>query len=445
VDSLCRRPLGMPRMLMIINFFPPAGGGGVYRPLSFVKYLARLGWDLTVITPRPGEFWISDPALEDEVPSQVRVVRTASLSGLRALGMLSHRRVGNQSRRSSRAFGALRRLGELFLVPDTYVGWVPFAVKEAARLIAAERFAAIYSTSPPDSSHLAALWIARRRSIPWIADFRDPWINLFLREPPTPLHRLLHERMERATARADLLLVTTEAQEEALRRRHPQSRVVRIPNGYDDEDFVRDAAVRPPAEPFTITHCGMLTLGRSVQPFLEGLALLARRAPEKAGVIRVAFIGARESANEESARRLGLGDTVRFEDNLPHREVIRRERESHILLLIKHDDERYRGLVPGKLYEYVGARRPILAIAPDGEARRLVVELRRGEVAAIGKPDDVAGKLERFYDRWRDGTLESAYSLGEVPEFSRRAQAERLAALIAELCAGAAKERKTCR
>ncbi|RJR29430.1 MAG: hypothetical protein C4574_03580 [Candidatus Latescibacterota bacterium] len=424
------------RLLMIVNFFPPAGGGGVYRPLSFVKHLSRLGWEITVVAPRPGEFWISDPGLEREVPPSVRVVRTASLSGLRVLRALRGGRGGSGSRRSSSGYGALRRLGEFFLLPDTYAGWAPFAAREAGRLASSKRFDAVYSTSPPDSSHLAAMGLARRHRIPWVADFRDPWINLRLRTPPTPVHRFLHERMERAAARADLVLVTTEAHEETMRRLYPECRVERIPNGYEEEDFPSEPAAVPPAEPFTVTHCGMLTLGRSVRPFLEGFAAFAKRAPAKAAATRVAFVGARESANEELAGSLALADRVRFEDNLPHREVVRRERESHVLLLVKHDDERYRGLVPGKLYEYIGARRPILAIAPEGEAARIVASMRRGEVASIGDPADVAAKLELLHDRWRAGTLESGYDLREAPERSRRAAAERFDALLAALVKG---------
>lgn len=421
-----------PRLLMIVNFFPPAGGGGVYRPLSFVKYLSRLGWDLTVVTPRPGEFWISDPELADQVPSAVRVVRTASLSGLRLLAAARGGGGGAGARRSSAGFGALRRLGELALLPDTYAGWIPFAFAAADRLAGSERFDAIYSTSPPDSSHLAARAVARRRRIPWVADFRDPVINLRLRDPATPLHRALLERMERSVERADLVLVTTEEQEEAVLRRNPRARVARIPNGYDEEDFAGEAAP-PPADAFTVTHCGMLTLGRSVRPFLEGLAIFARSSPERAAATRVSFVGARESANEEWARRLGLAQAVRFEDNLPHRAVVRRERESHVLLLVKHDDPRYSGLVPGKLYEYIGARRPILAVVPEGEAARIVRRLNRGEVAGIDRPAEVAARLDLLYDRFRSGTLERSYALGEVRELSRRAGAERLHALLLDI------------
>jgi glycosyltransferase involved in cell wall biosynthesis len=177
----------------------------------------------------------------------------------------------------------------------------------------------------------------------------------------------------------------------------------------------------------------MLTMGRSSKPFLEGLGVLAARAPGIAAAMRVVFIGPRESANEAWVRRLGLERFVAFEDTLSHREVIRRERESHVLLLIKHDDERYRGLVPGKLFEYIGARRPILAVAPEGEAADIVRELGRGEVAHIGSPEEVAAALERMYRLFRDGKLESSYRLDEAPGYSRRAGAERLNELLARL------------
>lgn len=419
------------RLLAIINFFPPAGGGGVFRPLSLVRYLSRLGWEVTVVTPRAGEFWINDPELEKKVPPDVRVVRTASLSGSRIVGSLAGKREAS-SRRSSSGFGILRKLGEFFLLPDTYIGWVPFAFRAARNLLSSEKFDAVYSTSPPDSSHIAAALVTRGK-IPWIADFRDPWINLRLRKPPTILHRTLHERLERMVMRADIVLVTTEAHEEAMRRCYPTSRIVRVPNGYDEEDFAESMEAPMTSRYFTIAHCGMLTLGRSAKPFLSGLDLFVRKAPTKAERIRVVFVGARESANEEWVARFGLQELVRFEDNLPHSEVVKLERRSHVLLLVKHDDERYSGAVPGKLYEYIGALRPILAIAPEGEAARLVRSLNRGEVASISSPQQIAEKLEHMFDLWCEGKLDQAYSLEERPEFGRMAQAEKVAELLSKI------------
>jgi glycosyltransferase involved in cell wall biosynthesis len=421
------------RLLMMINFFPPAGGGGVYRPLSFVKYLSRAGWEITVVTPKPGEFWISDPSLEKQVPSGVRVVRTSSMSAQRLLQKLRGRKRGGgpgesagAGSRPSGRFEKMRRLGEYFLLPDTYTGWRPFAVKEASRLCRRERFDALYSTSPPDSTQLAALEVASRFGIPWLADFRDPWISLYLRDPVSPMHRRIHEKMERrVTSAADTVTVTTKWQEETLRARIPSCNVVRIPNGFEEEDFAAgEGAASPPASgPMLITHCGMLTLGRRSRTFLEGLSRFFEEVPEARGDVEVEFIGARESENERLDGLGSLEGSVRFTDNMPHAECVEREMRSHVLLLVKHDDDRYNGLIPGKLFEYIGARRPVLALAPPGEAADIVGGLRRGEVAGPGDAEGVASALARLYRAHRAGELETVYDLSPRPEFSRRAAA----------------------
>jgi glycosyltransferase involved in cell wall biosynthesis len=385
-----------------------------------------MGWDITVITPKPGEFWISDPSLERQVPEGVRVVRTGSLSASRMLGMLRGGGAGQPAgARSSGGFEAMRKAGEFFLLPDTYTGWQPFAIKAASRLCREESFDALYSTSPPDSTHLAALKISSRFGIPWLADFRDPWISLYLREPVSSAHRAILEGMERRVALgADTVAVTTQWQRNELARKIPLCNAVRIPNGYDEEDF-RGEQEAPTDGPLRITHCGMLTLGRRSRVFLDGMSRFLESAPMARGNVKVTFIGARESVNEELAGT-GLEGDVLFEDNMPHAGCVERERSSHLLLLIKHDDMKYNGLVPGKLYEYIGARRPILALAPPGEAADIVKSLRRGETARPGDPGEVAAAIERIYSAYSSGRLDEAYDLSPRPEYSRRAAAESL-------------------
>jgi hypothetical protein len=421
------------RLLMMINFFPPAGGGGVYRPLSLVKYLSRMGWEITVVTPRPGEFWISDPSLEDQIPEGVRVVRTGSLSAGRVLGALRGMKSGGRAgARSSGRFELMRKSGEFVLLPDTYTGWRPFAAGAAMRLCREEEFDVLYSTSPPDSTHLAAMKVARNTGIPWLADFRDPWISLYLRDPVTPLHRRIHAGMEsRVLGGADTVTVTTRWQEVKISQLAPGCRVVRIPNGFDEEDFGKPSP-GPADSPLTITHCGMLTLGRKSRVFLEGLSRFLRSNPGAAGELRVSFIGARESENEVLGDA-SLSGVVSFEDNIPHADCVARERESHILLLIKHDDERYNGLIPGKLFEYIGARRPILALAPPGEAADIVSGLSRGEVAHPGDAEGVASAIAGMHAAWKDGSLEGRYDLSPRPDYSRRAAAESMHAELEAL------------
>ena len=129
-------------------------------------------------------------------------------------------------------------------------------------------------------------------------------------------------------------------------------------------------------------------------------------------------------------QRLQLEDVVSFRDPLPHSEILREQRAAHILLLVKHDNPRYDGLVPGKLYEYIGLRRPVLALAPPGEARDLVVSLRRGEVAAPSSIDEIERALRVMLAHHREGGVDSAYDLSPRPEFDRRRLVSGVAAVL---------------
>jgi glycosyltransferase involved in cell wall biosynthesis len=425
-------------LLMIVPFFPPMGGGGVYRPLSFVQHLPRYGWRTTVITPAGDAYWIRDESLVERVPADCRVIRTRTWS---AQAWLARGRRGQPSgKRSTRGFGAARKVAAAMLLPDSYVGWVPFAVRAALDVAARDPADAVYSTSPPESTHLAGLKVHRATGLPWVADFRDPWMNLHLLDVPSPLHRVMHRRMEkRVVTKANAVIVTTKWNARAMQETYPGAHVTRISNGYDGGEMRGLESATPPPRPLRIVHAGMLTQNRSATPFLEALARVITADPSLRGELAVEFIGPREDANEHSVVRLGLGDVVRFRDPLPHVDTLRAERAAHVLLLVKHADPRYDGLVPGKLYEYIGLGRPVLALAPPGEARDLVTSLERGEVAS---PSDVAAverALRTMLAHHRAGRLETAYDLSPHPEFDRAQLAGDLAAVLDRVAGGGAR------
>jgi glycosyltransferase involved in cell wall biosynthesis len=215
--------------------------------------------------------------------------------------------------------------------------------------------------------------------------------------------------------------------------------VTRIPNGFDGEAIAGVEAISPPPSgPLRVVHAGMLTQQRSAGPFLEALRQFLDRRPDARGAVDVEFAGAREDENERVLERLGLGACVRFVDTIPHAEALRRERTAHVLLLIKHTDPRYNGLVPGKLYEYIGVRRPVLALAPVGEARALVESLRRGETADPGDVPAISRAIERMFDLHRAGSLDAHYDLSPRPELERSRQAAALAALLDRMTEGRA-------
>jgi glycosyltransferase involved in cell wall biosynthesis len=418
----------MKDILMIVPFFPPNAGGGVYRPLGFVKYLGRCGWRPTVVTMDPDSYWIKDESLVDDIPPGCDVHRTTTMSGQAVLSALRRGARRGTQVRSSRRFGLLRKIGAATLIPDTYIGWYPFALSAGLRILRDKNIGAIYSTSPPETSHLVAWRLHRMTRIPWVADFRDPWMNLYLLPTPTALHRRVHEALESGVCRHASVVVTSPWHRDILVAKYPRiGRVTLITNGYDPSHIEAVSGIRPATDRFQIVHAGMLTQTRTAVPFLKAVRVFMDEVPDAADKCRVIFLGPRESMNEASVRELGLSSVVSFRDTVSHAETLKIERASHILVLIKHTSPVYDGIVPGKLYEYIGLERPVLALVPEGEAGDIVMRLRRGEVVSQNAPAEIAAKIKLMYQKHINGTLETDYDLSPVNDYRRDVLARRLA------------------
>jgi glycosyltransferase involved in cell wall biosynthesis len=418
------------RALLIAYFFPPLGGAGVQRTAKFAKYLPRSGWNTTVLTVASGDYWMHDSTLLADLPSGQEVLRTRSITGVGLFGGLERllgRRGGSSRRRSVLR---LARLAQWILIPDTYVGWVPFAARAAAARLRRGDVDLLYTTSSPDSAHLVGLLLGRR-TVPWVADFRDPWTRRLTFEPPTPFHRRLHEWLEdRVLESADRIIVTSERTAAEFRARHPRlpaSKIVTITNGFDEDDFAGGPPVaftRP-----TLVHTGQLTGRRTIEPLLSGLAALAAKDPEGKCGLSVLLIGPREAENEERVRRRGLEHVVRFLEPMPHREVIRFQQGATALLLLEGGDERGRLILPGKVFEYLASRRPILAIAPGGAVHDLLQPLGQALFASPEDPTAIASAL----DAVRRGDLPQPCDPAALNCFSRLELTGRLARLFDEV------------
>ncbi len=422
------------RFLMVAYFFPPMGDGGVFRSLKLARYLPARGWSPRVLCGRPEDYWLRDDSLLDELPPDLDVTRVGGLTGqglLRRLRRSGGGGTGGGSSRSSGLFRLLRRLGDTLLLPDSYAGWIGPALRAGRKILEQGDVELIYSSSPPDSSHLVARRLAAESGLPWVADFRDPWFNLHLKSPPSPLHAAWHRRAEAKVLREAQVVAVTEGW-----RRHYADLTARPPrlirNGFDPADFAElgESAVGMGGDEIHLLHTGKLSLTRSARPFFAGLALLLERRPELRRRLRVTFLGLRESDNENAADELGLGDLVQFADPVSHAESVARQAATDILLLIKHDDPRYRNLIPGKFYEYVAAGPPILAMTPAGELESLMDEYELGWTCRLDAAAVAAGLAAAV-----DAVVAGDGKRRPAPaEFTRTAQAAAMGALFDELC-----------
>ena len=403
------------RVLIVSMYWPPAGGAGVQRPLKLSGHLAELGFEVHVLAPDDSKWLHRDPTLR--TPPGV-IVHRATNHGPRSRRPAEELR-GRRGldRFRVRASLAARQL----LVPDAAVLWNLTSVPAARRIVRSHRIDVVLTTSPPGSVHFVGAAAARTTGVRWVADLRDSLA--------THVHRRHDVRGEQALARlvarrADAVVCASHAIAEETRSLRPRGPVVEIGNGCDFEDFAGLPYRR--ADRFRVTHAGSFFGRRDPRPFLDALA----RAD---GDVLARFVGDFRSADREYAERLRLGDRLELIPYLPRQDVLALQRDSEaLLLLIPEADGRGKGVLSGKVFEYLAAERPVIAAVPtDGEAAELLRSTGAGLVAAPDDVDGLADAVGELENRWRAGDLDGAPLSPDVRRrLSRRARAEELASLL---------------
>ncbi len=432
------------RLLLLSYFYPPLAGGGVHRALGFTRWLPEHGWDCTVVCAGPEDYWVRDETLEGRIPPATEVIRVPGGSALSAwLGLargLGRGRREPAGRRSGAVFGGLRELSSWMLLPDSYVGWAARARRATASRLERGDVAAVLSTSPPDSVHLAAAPLARRFRLPWIADFRDPWVGLHYRRPPTSWHAARQRELERRVLRgADLVLSVTRTHADDLERDAATrpGRVVHLPNGYEPDVSPREPVRRDP-EHFKLVFTGTLSLMPDAETLFEALHQLFARRPEARRRIRARLAGPFEAEYEDRAVALGLKGIVELSGPVAHAEARALQRGADLLML--WTPRGYRNCVPGKVYEYLDSGRPLLALLEPGDELAEMVLRGGGVRLAPGDREGLSAEIERRYLAWKEdrGALVHSHRPEWLEEHTRSSLSARLATLLDGLVARAA-------
>jgi glycosyltransferase involved in cell wall biosynthesis len=415
------------KVLIISFYFPPAGGGGVQRWLKLAGYLPEQRIETHVLAPSDPRWIQSDPELE--IPAKVHVHRARYLgpSGIRPaeklLGLSRPRRLFR------RALLTPRRL----LVPDENVSWVASALPAARRIVKREAIDVVITTSPPASVHMIGAHLRRHSGVRWIADLRDSVVAKSDRHYERALVRLkegANRRLARSIARkADAIVCVTPTIAKQMTDLGARGETLVIPNGADFDDFTSIAY--EPGERFRITHTGNFFGKRDPRPFLRALAEID--AP-----ITARFIGEFRTADRLWAESLGLGEKLELIRFQPHAQAIASQRNSEtLLLLIPFSAGRGTDVTSGKIYEYLAARRPILAaVPPQGAAADLVRAAGAGLVAAPDDSEAIRSALEELVERWRKnklGDVELPPKL--VGKIDRKERMREVAELIEQIAA----------
>lgn len=414
----------MKRLLLVSYYYPPLTGSGVFRPLRFSKYLPRHDWDVTVLTVTPRVRVLKDPGLSREVPDGVRIERTRTVE-LRTL-LLALNKLGLR--------GLSATLQRWSMIPDGQRGWVPFAVRRGERVLKRGRHDAMLTTSAPYSTHLVGRALRRRCGLPWVADLRDEWslhpdlLELY----PTRWHLALNQRLERAVLReAQAVLAVSDPflrGHRSLVPEIPQAKFHVMTNGYDGEHF---RGPSPPPDRFRIVYTGVFYGSREAQAFLEGLRRALHDGRVESRDTEVLFLGHGNSARPWSGLPDGM---LRTAGHRPYFEVVETLRRAAVLLLVAAAN-RGPGLYPGKLFPYLAAGRPILALVPeDGVTAELIRRTGSGAVVAPHDADGVAAALGRLYLEWKSGSPWQP-DRSRIRDYDADVQAGRLAGLLDSLVA----------
>jgi len=429
-------------VILITYYFPPAGGPGVQRMLKFAKYLPAFGWRVAVLTVREDAAYpVRDPSLSSDVPPGTQVVRTAITEFYRVYRKVGGTEAPLEGSRKSAHEGPIARVlrgarATLF-VPDGRIGWIPHAVTPGVRLARETKASALLSSGPPFTANLIGGLIARRTGLPWIQDLRDPWTRAPFYPDRPPLVRRLDEALEHWTLRhASRTVAVNREILEDFRARYPDipaERLVTVPNGFDEADFEGVPRVRP--EKLTLVHTGTVHAARDPQALRAAIADLAREEEGFLAGFEVVFAGRLDPEVVQCFREPPFDRLVRFAGYVEHRESLRLLRAGDLCLLLIGDEPQTRGMLTGKLFEYLGSGTPILAIAPeDGEAAEAIRRCRAGWVHHAG---DAAGLRERLRGIWRGfraGERRFAEpDPAEVSRFSRRNLAGRIAEILDSL------------
>jgi glycosyltransferase involved in cell wall biosynthesis len=443
----------MKKVLMIVRAFPPFSPVGYsIRVIKFIKYLPALGWMPVVLTIDDQKEYettrkVGSETLLSEISPQVKIYRTAA--GEPSLKFVKEEREFGQRNWLTRAIvkvtGGVRRWAfrNIFL-PDRYLTWLPFAVRQGRKIVSNEGIDVIFSTCTPYSVTLAGACLKRLTGKPLILDFRDDWVGTPWYHSRPKMIQMIERRLEGwAVKTADKVVVVTELSKNAFLDRYPkepEDKFVFIPNGCDLEEFaaLNSMAAVPNNSKFTIVHAGSLndsnSWTRSPATLFHAVQRLIQRQPELADDMALVFAGDFPERFRILADELGLSRVVKALGHLPHDEVLHLLKSADLLLAI--GTQGCSTLIPGKLYEYwaIGGP-PILLVKCCGAATSFIERYRLGLTV---EPLDVVGIQQAILTVYRQSKTASPMriSTAGIEAYDRRALTQKLAQVLAMVCNG---------
>jgi hypothetical protein len=411
------------KLLFISYFFPPTAGGGVFRPLAMVKYLSRLGWDITVITSTTPKHYPVDPDLEKQIPSDVNIIRIPVVWE----GSYFRRILGKLN---------LEFIPKALITPDERIFWAAKAESKARKLIKEDHYDCLYTTGPPHSILLSGLWLKRATKISWIAEFRDPWtLAPYLSSSNPHQKRFADDAESDLMEKADAVVMVTPSFAKMMQAKYPTyaSKVHCVENGFDADDFKGAVSTGPSNKEFTIVAAGTVFGRYNMNDFLDGLANLKKSDASIYQKLRVNFQGLPDYKLNMRLLEGGLNDRCRSRGFVAHKDNIADLVGADLLILPLSEVPNGRGHMPSRVYEFLASGAPILAICPDGDLADLVCGFPHVTRIYPGDTSGVSTALKDAIARWENGTSLRGPGRESFGSFTREYRAKEINAIMMKI------------
>ena len=435
----------MKRVLVVTYYWPPSGGSGVQRWVKFAKYLPQEGWQPVIYTPENPEYTAIDHTLEAEIPHTVEIIRRPitepynlyrKLMGKGASTDMKTLTAGasggavteiSSGKKSFKQRLSLWIRGNLF-VPDPRVGWVKPSVRFLKKYLAEHPVDVIVTTGPPHSMHLIGQRLHKELGLPWIPDFRDPWSRMYyLKHLPMSARTWRRLRSMEQSVLDDcstVLAVTPLVQEEF--QAQTKTPVAMITNGYDGGDF--EQAVEPDGF-FNVVHTGLFAADGNPLNLWKALGIKAWADADFKAALRLRLVGKVDREVYDAIAEAGLKDNVVDLGYRDHLTAVREQLAATMLVLPLRNDPEYRPILPGKLFEYLASRRPVLGIGQeDGAMARVLANTGAGVTAGWDNLEAMRDFIDKAWEQFKAGGVPPVE--GDIARFSRRSLTRELAALL---------------
>ena len=425
------------KILIISYYWPPAGGPGVQRWLKFVKYLPEFGWEPTVFIPENPSYPIVDDTLEKDVSKNLEIIKTKIWEPYQIAEFFGKDNkkfkagqfdVGkNQSLKSRLSIWVRGN----FFIPDARVFWVNPSVNYLKKYLKENHFDALVTTGPPHSVHLIGLNLKKEfPNLKWIADFRDPWteISYYQHLKLTKFADRKHRNLEQKVfENADFTLATSYSDAENFKKKGANA--VCITNGFDVENQEPRTENREPSTQFTLSYIGVLEQLRNPEVLWRVLNDLMKENEDFSRNFQLKFVGRIDDRILDKITNSELNNSVKNLGYLSHSEANLEMQNSDLLLITNFYEDKSKGIIPGKIFEYLATKKQIISFGPkESDVKRILEETHAGKHFSYDDSESLkAFILEKFND-WKSGNLTS--NTENIEQFSRRNLTKKLAEIL---------------